>query len=364
MISDVPQKFGDIVQKALEKDRDLRYTYAAEMQTDLQRLKRELEAGAAAPLAAEIGPREASELQATTVTPTDESPPASPVLAMTCGSMAFSARRRSISCWTSTVVRPAAGTRPANGTLSPPSRPTTCSGIVTLREPAETWSVGDVRTGLRPRLPRSKPRAYRRSRSSAPPACHISPTGSKLPLTRPPRTARRPVSGNMACRRRERSGSAIWAPIWKPRAEACSGRHQPTMSRPAREASRFEQVVGRDGGISVPFAGQSPGGGTDDGRSPREWSGALPRRPSSRRSLQERAMLAGSHRGRDCRCWRLAGFSWPDLGRQWRCGSSLQFALQSLQVGLDFSGVGVAQIAVLFQRLLDDGAQTSEGRRK
>src|SRR5216684_4059066 len=26
----------------------------------------------------------------------------------------------------------------------PPSRPTICSGIVTLREPADTWSVGDV----------------------------------------------------------------------------------------------------------------------------------------------------------------------------------------------------------------------------
>ena len=41
----VPPKLDDIVQKALEKNRDLRYTHAAELQTDLQRLKRELDSG-------------------------------------------------------------------------------------------------------------------------------------------------------------------------------------------------------------------------------------------------------------------------------------------------------------------------------
>ena len=42
---DVPPKLDDIVQKALEKNRDLRYTHAAELETDLQRLKRELDSG-------------------------------------------------------------------------------------------------------------------------------------------------------------------------------------------------------------------------------------------------------------------------------------------------------------------------------
>jgi len=42
---DAPLKLDDIVQKALEKDRDLRYTHAAELETDLQRLKRELDSG-------------------------------------------------------------------------------------------------------------------------------------------------------------------------------------------------------------------------------------------------------------------------------------------------------------------------------
>lgn len=42
----VPPKFEEIVQKALQKDRDLRYRNAAEMGTDLRGLKRELEMGA------------------------------------------------------------------------------------------------------------------------------------------------------------------------------------------------------------------------------------------------------------------------------------------------------------------------------
>jgi len=41
----MPLHFEVIIDKALEKDRNLRYQHASEMRTDLQRLKRDSESG-------------------------------------------------------------------------------------------------------------------------------------------------------------------------------------------------------------------------------------------------------------------------------------------------------------------------------
>jgi serine/threonine protein kinase/tetratricopeptide (TPR) repeat protein len=47
---DVPPKLEEIINKALEKDRDLRYQHAADMRTDLKRLKRETDSARSAAL--------------------------------------------------------------------------------------------------------------------------------------------------------------------------------------------------------------------------------------------------------------------------------------------------------------------------
>src|SRR4029077_15449435 len=44
---EVPLKLEEIINKSLEKDRDLRYQHASEMRADLQRLKRETDSGRA-----------------------------------------------------------------------------------------------------------------------------------------------------------------------------------------------------------------------------------------------------------------------------------------------------------------------------
>jgi serine/threonine protein kinase len=48
---DVPPKLEDIINKCLEKDRNLRYQHASEIRTDLQRLKRDTDSGRSADLA-------------------------------------------------------------------------------------------------------------------------------------------------------------------------------------------------------------------------------------------------------------------------------------------------------------------------
>jgi eukaryotic-like serine/threonine-protein kinase len=71
---DVPPKLEDIINKGLEKDRNLRYQHAADMRTDLQRLKRDTETGRA--IAASSGTVAAAQESGSSVAqPTVAQPP-------------------------------------------------------------------------------------------------------------------------------------------------------------------------------------------------------------------------------------------------------------------------------------------------
>ena len=65
---DIPLKLEDVINKALEKDRKLRYQAAADMRTDLQRIKRDTESGRSAAMTTESEPAAASAAPA--VSPT------------------------------------------------------------------------------------------------------------------------------------------------------------------------------------------------------------------------------------------------------------------------------------------------------
>jgi serine/threonine protein kinase len=80
---EVPPKLEDIIGKALEKDKKLRYQSAAEMRTDLQRLKRDTESGHTAVVESGATPVSASSVAVASPAPTRLAETASAVSAAT-----------------------------------------------------------------------------------------------------------------------------------------------------------------------------------------------------------------------------------------------------------------------------------------
>src|SRR5262249_21982360 len=71
---DLPPKLEEIISKALEKDRNMRYQHASDMRTDLQRLKRDTDSGRTAavttPAVLEFSPQ--ASVSATTKVSSDD----------------------------------------------------------------------------------------------------------------------------------------------------------------------------------------------------------------------------------------------------------------------------------------------------
>jgi serine/threonine protein kinase len=85
---EIPRKLEDIISKALEKDKKLRYQSAAEMRADLQRLKRDTDSGHSAVVTSEAEPVSASSAAAASPAPMRLAEKASTVSAVPANTLA------------------------------------------------------------------------------------------------------------------------------------------------------------------------------------------------------------------------------------------------------------------------------------
>jgi eukaryotic-like serine/threonine-protein kinase len=107
---DLPGKFEDVISKALEKDRNLRYQHAADMRADLQRLKRDTDTGRAAIVSSgTVSAAHESGSHPSAARPAATESSSSPSAAVISGSSAVSATRSTVAL---TAATPTPGRKP------------------------------------------------------------------------------------------------------------------------------------------------------------------------------------------------------------------------------------------------------------
>jgi eukaryotic-like serine/threonine-protein kinase len=106
---DLPSKLEDIINKALEKDRNLRYQHAADIRADLQRLKRDTDTGRA--VAASSGSVAAAQESGS-----------KPVVQQTPQPISSASSVAPVASGSSAAAIPASGTASAVGVTSPPKK--------------------------------------------------------------------------------------------------------------------------------------------------------------------------------------------------------------------------------------------------
>ena len=124
---DLPPKFEDIINRALEKDRELRYQHASEMKSELMRLKRDTDSSRAVkfesgetgvlPVQPSVGADSSSSLRARSIAPAEPSSAGGP-LARSSGAVSASAVSRA----GAPAPHESATNRVGTGVNAPPSR--------------------------------------------------------------------------------------------------------------------------------------------------------------------------------------------------------------------------------------------------
>jgi eukaryotic-like serine/threonine-protein kinase len=116
---DLPPKLEDVINKALEKDRNLRYQHAADIRADLQRLKRDTDTGRA--IAASSGSVPVAQESVAHVTPQPAAPSGSAVPTPSGSSIRAQAASSSAASAAPSAAKKSRGNRATECTSSPQS---------------------------------------------------------------------------------------------------------------------------------------------------------------------------------------------------------------------------------------------------